>query len=159
MLSENIIAYDILESEKHSIKDLTTAVLETKNQNLRQIFMQMRDQAHQAHNELFNIAEQNGWYLSAGNVDSQHVSRFNEFFNQEFISQSQQQVSNSQNQPQPSQTVYQRGNQNRNRYQNPREQSEYNKNMNNQNQGRQWQSDNPKKQQQKQTQYGNYRNN
>ncbi|SRR6056297_2559303 len=84
MLGDNIIAYDSLETVKSSVKDLTSAVIETGNQNLKQTLIQMRNQAEQNHERLYHLAEQNGWYLSAAKATPQEVSRFNKFFQQTY---------------------------------------------------------------------------
>ncbi len=159
MLNENVIACDMLANEKHTIEDLTTAILETKNQNLKQILIQMRDQAQQAQEEIFNIAEQNNWYLPAENADPQHISNFHDFFNQNFIHQSQQQTQNQQNQ-----TIYQRGQQTgqtqRQQVSSPQSISQGNQQnyRNNQRYGNQTNSNNKENQPQKQPQYGYYDN-
>ena len=91
MIPENIIALDALESEKHIVLDLTGAIVETSNQNLKDTFKQMRNQAEQTHHEIYQIAEQNGWYMAAGNADGQQINKFNNFFNQTFLNENNQQ--------------------------------------------------------------------
>nr|AGF93484.1 spore coat F [uncultured organism] len=84
MLEDNIIAFDCLEHEKNTVRDLSCAVIESSNQDLKQSLIQMRNQAEQDQSEIFHMAEQNGWYLAADKVDPQHVSRFWNFFQQTF---------------------------------------------------------------------------
>ena len=84
MIGDNIVAYDSLESVKNSVKELTGALIEASNQNLKQTLIQMRDQAEQDHEKLYHIAEQNGWYLSAAKANPQEISRFNNFFQQTY---------------------------------------------------------------------------
>ncbi|MFW6381554.1 MAG: spore coat protein [Bacillota bacterium] len=85
MLGENLIAYDCLEVEKNTVKYLTDAVLEAENKNLKQTLLQMRSQAEQDQGEIYQIAEQNGWYLAADRADYQQVSRFSNFFQERFM--------------------------------------------------------------------------
>jgi len=84
MIGDNIVAYDSLDTMKTSIKELTGALIEASNQNLKQTLIQMRDQAEQDHEKLYHIAEQNGWYLSAAKANPQEISRFNNFFQQTY---------------------------------------------------------------------------
>ncbi len=84
MIGDNIIAYDCLESDKTSVKELTAAIIETGNQNLKQTFVQMRDQAEQDQKRVYHIAEQNGWYPSPGKADPQQISDFYNFFQQNY---------------------------------------------------------------------------
>ena len=129
MLGENIIAFDTLETEKHNVKDLTDAIIETENQNLKQTLIQMRNQAEQAQYEIYKIAEQNNDYLAAGQADSQQVSKFKNFFNQNFQNQPSQMQTGGQQfqnrtQQQATQPSYQR-NQGVNNNQNRRQQVRY----------------------------------
>lgn len=82
MLNENIIALDTLSAEKHMVKDLTSAIVETGNQNLKETLKQIRSQTERAHQEIYQIAEQNGWYMAAGQASPQQMSEFHRFFNQ-----------------------------------------------------------------------------
>lgn len=86
MINENIIALDTLSSEKHIVKDLTSAIVETGNQNLKETFKQMRSKAERAHQEIYQIAEQNGWYMAAGQANPQQMAEFQNFFSQNFSS-------------------------------------------------------------------------
>lgn len=95
MIGENVIAFDCLESEKHSVVDLTDAALETSNQNLRQSLIRMRNQAEQDQKEIYHIAEQNGWYLSATKANPQAVSRLNNFLQQSYQMTGQMQTGNT----------------------------------------------------------------
>lgn len=97
MLGDNIVAFDCLVGEKSSVRDLSSAVVETSNQNLRQSFIQMRNQAEQDQDEIYHIAEQNGWYLAAGRANPQEISRFWDFFQQSY--QTAQQTGSIQRQP------------------------------------------------------------
>lgn len=105
MIGENIIAFDCLESEKHSVVDLTDATLETENKNLRQSLLQMRNQAEQDQREIYHIAEQNGWYLAAAKANPQEISRLNNFLQQSYqiSGQIQSQPSRQQGQYYPQQ--------------------------------------------------------
>ncbi len=90
MLNEPSIALDTLESEKHIVKDLTNAIVETGNQNLKETLKQMRNQAEQDHHEIYKIAEQNGWYMAAANASQQNISQFNDFFRHNIQNQNNQ---------------------------------------------------------------------
>ena len=117
-MQENIIALDILSADKSMAQDLTTAIVETGNRNLKETFKQLRNQIEQEHEEIYQIAEQNGWYMAAGPVMSNQISEFNNFFHQSFFNETphnqqvekpQQPQANAQNQyhNSPSQYAYQ----------------------------------------------------
>ncbi len=82
MLQDKLIALDWLMWEKSSVIDLTTAVLECSNQNLKQTLMQMRGQNEQSHQEIYHIAEKTGGYLASEPADQQIVNRVGSFYQQ-----------------------------------------------------------------------------
>lgn len=81
-MNESIIALDTLSAEKHMVKDLTHAISETSNQNLKETLKQIRNRAEQSHHQIYQIAEQNGWYMPAGSADSRQINNFHQFFQQ-----------------------------------------------------------------------------
>ena len=108
MIGENLIALDTLSADKHIAKDLTSAIVETGNRNLKETFKQLRNQIEQEHEEIYQLAEQNGWYMAAGQADPQQVSEFNNFFNQSFYNNQAQMQYQQNQQNQQSQNNYQK---------------------------------------------------
>lgn len=63
MLSERDMVIDALTAVKHEIVDPTIAALECNNPNVRQAFIQFRNEAEQLQMQLAQIAAQKGWYV------------------------------------------------------------------------------------------------
>lgn len=82
MLSDRYIALDCLESAKTGVKELTSAALESSNPNLRQFFIQLRNQEERDQQEIYELSEKKGWYLVAGKADQQEVNRVHSFYQQ-----------------------------------------------------------------------------
>jgi len=82
MLQEKMIALDCLMNEKTSVVDLTDAILECSNQNLKQTLLQMRNQNEQSHQEIYQIAEKTGAYLAAEPADQQTLKQVGSFYQQ-----------------------------------------------------------------------------
>lgn len=117
MLADNVIAFDCLEREKRMIDNFTRAAVEAENQNLKQTFIQIRNQIEQEQQQIYQIAEQNGWYISSTKAGPQQISRVNNFFQQTYrnpaqqmnyqYQQPQQQAQNQQQGQQAIQSQYQ----------------------------------------------------
>lgn len=56
MLRDQDIALDFLFGVKASILDLTRAAVEAENPRLKQMLIQMRNQAEQSHEEIYQIS-------------------------------------------------------------------------------------------------------
>lgn len=82
MLRDQDIALDFLFGVKASILDLTRAAVEAENPRLKQMLIQMRNQAEQSHEEIYKITERINAYLPAAQADYQHLQRVSQFFQQ-----------------------------------------------------------------------------
>ncbi|MFW6270177.1 MAG: spore coat protein [Bacillota bacterium] len=124
MINDNIVALDALTAEKHIVKDLTSAIIETSNPNLKETLLQIRNQAEQEHQEIYQIAEQNGWYMAAGNAAPQQMNEFQQFFQQRFINDNSQTQANMSNRNQTKQQPQYRAQQ-QNNFQNNQSSRQY----------------------------------
>lgn len=82
MLQDKQLALEFLMDSKTNIVELTKAALESSNSQLKQTLVQMRNQAEQTHEEIYQIAERTGAYISAAPADHKHVQRIAQFFQQ-----------------------------------------------------------------------------
>jgi len=62
-MQEKDMVLDILSGVKSSIGSYAKIITETKNQNLRQTYQQMRDGDEKFQYDLFKIAEKKGYYI------------------------------------------------------------------------------------------------
>ncbi len=65
MMQEKDMVSDILTGTKASIDSYTKAITECANQQLRSTLQQLRNEAEQLQYQLFQIAEQKGYYKPA----------------------------------------------------------------------------------------------
>lgn len=82
MLRDQDIALDFLFGVKASILDLTRAAVEAENPRLKQMLIQMRNQAEQSHEEIYQISERINAYQAAAPAEYQHIQRVSQFFQQ-----------------------------------------------------------------------------
>lgn len=82
MLRDQDIALDFLFGVKSSILDLTRAAVEAENPRLKQMLIQMRNQAEQSHEEIYQISERIKAYQAAAPAEYKHVQRVSQFFQQ-----------------------------------------------------------------------------
>lgn len=66
---------DILSGTKASIDMYTRAITECSNPQLRSTLQQLRDEAEQLQYQLYQIAEQKGYYVPAPSADSQDIQQ------------------------------------------------------------------------------------
>lgn len=77
-MQEREILLDLLGGTKHSINCYTNAIMEGSNQQLRSTFQTLRDEAEQMQHQLYQMAEQKGYYHSAPGAnqnDVQHIKQ------------------------------------------------------------------------------------
>jgi spore coat protein CotF len=79
-MDDKVIANDCLEAAKVSCTELTKAITECSNPQLRQTLVQLRNQAEQSQQQIYRIAEQNNWYMPAGPAAQDEISRVRSFF-------------------------------------------------------------------------------
>lgn len=75
-MQEREILLDLLSGTKHSINCYTNAIMEGSNQQLRSTFQTLRDEAEQMQHQLYQMAEQKGYYHAAPTAnqnDIQHI--------------------------------------------------------------------------------------
>lgn len=66
---------DILAGTKSSINVYTHAIMETSNQQLRNTLIQLRDEAEKMQYQIYQMAEQKGWYMPAPQANQTDVNK------------------------------------------------------------------------------------
>lgn len=79
-MDDKVIANDCLESAKVACTEITKAIAECGNQQLRQTLTQLRNQAEQSQQQIAQIAQQQNWYPAAGPASPDEVSHVRSFF-------------------------------------------------------------------------------
>lgn len=74
-MQEKDMVSDILCGTKASIDSYTKAITECANQQLRGTLQQLRDEAEQFQYQLFQIAEQKGYYVPAPQANSKDIQQ------------------------------------------------------------------------------------
>ncbi|NLY45271.1 MAG: spore coat protein [Tissierella sp.] len=69
------IVNDVLNGTKASINTYTTAIQECCNQTLRSTLQTLRDEAEQMQYQIFQMAEQKGWYMPAPEANQNDVQK------------------------------------------------------------------------------------
>ncbi|WP_366921985.1 spore coat protein [Metallumcola ferriviriculae] len=82
MLQDKDMASDALEMTKVHAGELTKAASECSNKQLKQSFIQMRNQMEQNQEQISQIATQKGWYMPAAPADQQEITRVKTFLQQ-----------------------------------------------------------------------------
>ena len=72
-MDEKCIVNDILGGAKASINSYTTAIQECSNQTLRSTLQTLRNEAEQMQYQLYQMAEQKGYYVPAPDAKSNDV--------------------------------------------------------------------------------------
>ena len=66
---------DILAGTKSSINVYTHAIMESSNQQLRNTLIQLRDEAEKMQYQIYQMAEQKGWYMPAPQANQADVNK------------------------------------------------------------------------------------
>jgi spore coat protein CotF len=74
-MQEKDMVSDILSGTKASIDSYTKAITECANQQLRSTLQQLRNEAEQFQYQLFQIAEQKGYYTPAPPANSNDIQQ------------------------------------------------------------------------------------
>ncbi|NLJ78143.1 MAG: spore coat protein [Tissierellia bacterium] len=74
-MQEKDMVSDALAGTKASIDSYTKAVTECANQQLRSTLQQLRNEAEQFQYQLFQMAEQKGYYVPAPAADSNDIQQ------------------------------------------------------------------------------------
>lgn len=74
-MQEQHMVNDILSGTKASIDSYTKAIQECSCQQLRNTLKQLRDEAEQMQYQLYEIAEDKGYYQPAGKVDKNEINK------------------------------------------------------------------------------------
>lgn len=72
-MQEKDMVNDVLAMTKASMKEYQTSIAEASNPGLRSALQQLRDDAEQFHYQLFQIAEQKGYYKPAEAATDQQM--------------------------------------------------------------------------------------
>lgn len=72
-MDEKTMVNDILNGVKADLSKYQTAIAETENMALRQIFQQMRDDCESYQYELFKVANAKGYYKPAQPADISQI--------------------------------------------------------------------------------------
>lgn len=74
-MQEKDMVADILTGAKASIDSYTRAISECENQQLRSTLIQLRNEAEQFQYQLFQIAEQKGYYTPAAPANANDIQQ------------------------------------------------------------------------------------
>lgn len=72
-MQDRDIYNDVLDGTKHSISCYTNAIVETSNQQLRSTWQTLRSEAEQAQYQIYQMAEQKGYYKAAPQASNQDL--------------------------------------------------------------------------------------
>lgn len=72
-LSDKEMVNDILSSTNGSLSNYASVISQTANQQLRQTVQQIRNSDEQWQYQLFQVAEQKGFYKPASQADNQDI--------------------------------------------------------------------------------------
>ncbi len=72
-MKDQDIVNDILNGTKHSIDTYTKAIQECSNQTLRSELQTLRDEAEQSQYQIYQMAEQKGWYTPAPQANQNDI--------------------------------------------------------------------------------------
>ncbi|WP_352417763.1 spore coat protein [Proteiniborus sp.] len=81
-MQERDIVNDVLSMTKASMQSYGVAIAECSNQQLRSALQKLRDEAEQFQYQLYQIAEQKGYYTPAPTASQQDVSQIKNQLNQ-----------------------------------------------------------------------------
>ena len=74
-MQDRDIINDLMGGTKASINSYTMAVVESSNQQLRSTWQTLRTEAEQMHHQLYQMAEQKGYYMPAPPAHQQDVQK------------------------------------------------------------------------------------
>ncbi len=74
-MQERDIVNDLLAGTKASINTYTTAIMECSNQQLRSTLQTLRNEAEQMQYQLYQMAEQKGYYMPAPPANQNDVNK------------------------------------------------------------------------------------
>jgi len=78
-LSEQELITDLIASEKHTTSAYNSFITETDCSNLRQTLMSIQQDEQRIHEDLFNAANQRGWYAVPRAADMEVQNAKNKF--------------------------------------------------------------------------------
>lgn len=74
-MQERDVFLDVLAGTKHSINCYTTAIMESSNQQLRSTWQTLRNEAEQMQYQIYQMAEQKGYYMPAPQAHQNDVQQ------------------------------------------------------------------------------------
>lgn len=72
-MDEKTMVNDVLNGVKADLSGYQTAITETENMQLRQVFQQLRDDSESYQYELFKVASSKGYYQPAKAADAMEI--------------------------------------------------------------------------------------
>jgi len=72
-MDEKTMVNDVLGGVKADLSGYQTAITETENMQLRQVFQQLRDDSESFQYELFKVASAKGYYKPAKQADASEI--------------------------------------------------------------------------------------
>lgn len=72
-MDEKTMVNDVLNGVKADLSGYQTAITETENMQLRQVFQQLRDDSESFQYELFKVASSKGYYKPAKTADASEI--------------------------------------------------------------------------------------
>lgn len=81
-MQEKDIVNDVLSMTKASMQSYGMAISECSNQQLRSTLQKLRDEAEQFQYQLYQIAEQKGYYMPAQTASRQDITQVKNQLNQ-----------------------------------------------------------------------------
>ena len=72
-MDEKTMVNDVLGGVKADLSAYQTAITETENMQLRQVFQQLRDDSESYQYELFKVASSKGYYKPAKQADASEI--------------------------------------------------------------------------------------
>jgi len=79
-MQDRDIFNDLLSGTKHSINSYTMAIQETDNQQLRSTWQTLRTEAEQMQYQIYQMAEQKGYYVPAPQADQNDIQKIKSSF-------------------------------------------------------------------------------
>jgi hypothetical protein len=74
-MQDRDVFMDVLAGTKHSINCYTNAIMETSNQQLRSTWQTLRNEAEQLQYQIYQMAEQKGYYIPAPPANPQDIQK------------------------------------------------------------------------------------
>ncbi|NMA92494.1 MAG: spore coat protein [Firmicutes bacterium] len=81
-MQEKDMVNDILSTVNSSLSGYASMIAQSSSQNLRQTLQQIRNSDEQFQYQLYQVAEQKGYYKPAEQADTQEIQKVKQIFSQ-----------------------------------------------------------------------------